>query len=80
MEDLESNEKPTEVTKESSTGVPFNVAGLKRQRNNSLRAASSSLLKPEDFMMVIFVTFPSIPIKTSKLTVPSSSSVRDAVG
>ena len=77
---MESKEKPNDLTKESSTAVPSTVAGLKRQRVTSLRAASSNRLNPEDLMMVVFVTFPSELINISIFTEPSSSSLTDALG
>ena len=63
-----------------STGWPFSVPGLNRHLARPWRAASSKRLKPEDLSTADSLTLPSVPTKNFKLTVPSSSKRRDALG
>ena len=62
------------------SALPSTVPGLNWHLESALRAASSNLGKPEVFSISACKTRPSAPIKNLKLTVPSSSKRREALG
>ncbi len=65
---------------QACSGLPSTVAGRNWHLARPALAASSSLLKPEDFSISDWITLPSTPTRKRRCTVPSSSSRRDALG
>ena len=59
---------------------PWDMAGEKRQRDRASSAASSRRLNPDEFCTSDWLTCPSASTRKRKVTVPSSSSRREAAG
>ena len=65
---------------QEAVACPWDMAGEKRQRDRASRAASSRRLNPDEFCTSDWLTCPSASTRKRKVTVPSSSSRREATG
>lgn len=65
---------------QEAVACPWDMAGEKRQRDRASRAASSRRLNPDEFCTSDWLTCPSASTRKRKVTVPSSSSRREAAG